>query len=276
VLADERQRLADREAERLAEEREASERRMAAEADGYERPGRYSPVPDSRIVLTQRQRLELQAKREAEEQERQDAERPLIESERRAAEERDAAEAEEHELQEKRRVYEAEWVKSDPDPKLFVTPSLVTASMSEADAATHNTAEVNRFLTSTPDFADYKTPQNADKLLAYFERNGVRIYDAAMLRAAFVRLRDLGLLTKKPTPQPTPVERPTYVNLDFSAPAPEEPSGPKTYTGRDYATGLQREFTEREVNRMGSLAYQRAFEIAPTVAELFTRMSESR
>jgi hypothetical protein len=104
VLADERQRLADREAERLAEEREASERRMAAEADGYERPGRYSPVPDSRIVLTQRQRLELQAKREAEEQERQDAERPLIESERRAAEERDAAEAEEHELQEKRRV----------------------------------------------------------------------------------------------------------------------------------------------------------------------------
>jgi hypothetical protein len=60
------------------------------------------------------------------------------------------------------------------------------------------------------------------------------------------------------------------------APASKTESGPKTYVGRDYVTGAERTFTEREVNRMSSLEYQRAFPVLGSVSELFTVLSDER
>jgi hypothetical protein len=274
LLSEEHQRLATRDAQRLAEEREASERRMAAEADGWERPTKYAPTPDPHVVLTQRQRLELQAKREQEEAEERERLRPIREAAEQA--EREAAQREQAQRgrEAAQRAYWSEWIQSDRDPQLYVTPELLTASMPTKEASAHNEREVAKFMEMTPDFAEFRTPANADKIIAYFERNGVRIFDAAMVKAAFFRLRDLGILVKRPAPQPQRVEQPQRVNLSV-APA-KAPSGPKTYVGRDHATGVERTFTQREVDRMSSLEYQRAFQIVPTVSELFTRMSGER
>ena len=246
LLSDERQRLARREAERIAEELEASERRMVAEVEsvGWE-------------------------KREAQRQ---------ADEEQQAIEAQEAAEAAQREREESRRKYWSEAVLDAPDPRLYVTPELVNASMPKAEAEKFNAREVAKFIEMTPDFAEYRTPQNADKILAYLsDKNGVRIFDAATMKAAFVRLRDLGILEKRPAPTPVrPAEQPRRVDLNIAPPTPDAPAGPTTYVGRDYVTGGERTFTQREVDRMSSLEYQRAFQVVPTVSELFTRMSEDR
>jgi hypothetical protein len=266
--------IAQRQAELEAAKQRAAIARIDAEVADYVRPDKYAPTPDPYVVLTQRQRLELQAKREQEESEERERLRPIREAAEQA--EREAAQREQAQRgrEAAQRAYWFEWVQSDRDPQLYVTPELLTASMPTKEASAHNEREVAKFMEMTPDFAEFRTPANADKIIAYFERNGVRIFDAAMVKAAFFRLRDLGILVKRPAPQPQRVEQPQRVNLSV-APA-KAPSGPKTYVGRDYATGAERTFTQREVDRMSSLEYARAFEIVPTVSELFTRMSGER
>ncbi len=274
LLSETRQQIANREAERLAEERETSERRMAAEADGYERPDRYAPKP-APPVMTERERQSLRQYREEQEAEQREAERPLLEAERRAAERREAAESVQREREEKLRAYWSQAVQEAPDPKLFVTPELLTAAMPTKEASAHNVREVEKFISTTPEFAEYKTPANSDKLTAYFDRNGVRIFDAAMLKAAFERLKNLGILEKHPAPLSAPEERPRRVNLTVE-PVPKAPSRPKTYVGRDFATGQERTFTQREVDRMSSTEYRRAFPVLGSVSELFTVLSDER
>jgi hypothetical protein len=244
LLAEQRRRLAEQEAERAAAEVEAAELRMAAEVDSLD--------------FDQREAVRLAAE------------------EQKATEAREAAEAAQREREDRQQRYWAEWVQSDPDPKLSVSDAMRSASLPTKDVAAHNTAAAEEFIQSTPEFAEYKTPENADKILAYFDRNGVKIFDKTTLKAAFVRLRDLGILEKQTAPQTQPEEQPKRVNLTVS-PAPSKPaSGPKTYKGRDYATGLEREFTRREVDRMSSAEYARAFPTIQTVAELFTQLNESR
>ncbi|MBS1799557.1 MAG: hypothetical protein JSS95_06990 [Acidobacteria bacterium] len=266
LLTEQRRQTAERDAQRLAEDREASERRMAAEceADGWERPTKYAPTPTTHQVMTARERLELKARREAEELERIEADRSHLEAERKAAEAKAAAERREHERNEKQRAYWSEWVQNDRDPKLFVSDAMRTASMSPKEADAFNEVEVKKFIADTHEYQEYKTPGNAERILDYLSRNGVRIVDSETLHAAFVRLRDLGILEKKPTPQP--VEQPRRVNLNVTRSKPQ-PSGPKVYIGRDYATGLDRELTQREVDRMSSTEYARAFPVAKTIFE---------
>ena len=245
LLSEQRHQIAERENQRRLDELAVSELRMAAEVNSLD-------------------------------WEKRDANRQADE-ERRDTRAQEAAEAAQRQRAESQRQYWAEAVQESPDPRLYVTPELLTAKMSKTAASAHNSAEVAKFIETTSDFAEYRTPQNADKLLAYLERNGVRIFDAAMLNAAFIRLRDLGILEKRPTPTPVrPTEQPRRVNLTIAQSTPEAPARPKMYRGRDYGTGLERDFSEREVNRMSSLEYQRAFAVAPTVSELFTAMSDAR
>jgi len=65
--------------------------------------------------------------------------------------------------------------------------------------------------------------------------------------------------------------KPAFVNLSIE-PAPD----PKTFIGRDCETGLDREFTQWEVDRMSSEQYRRTFRIAPTMTDLFIAMDEQR
>ncbi|SFS10785.1 hypothetical protein SAMN05421771_1847 [Granulicella pectinivorans] len=281
-LTEQRQRLnesesiaAQRRADLEAAQLQASAARMDAETDGWERPTKYAPTPSPR-PMTAREVIAARERREAEEAAQREAERPRREAERKAAQEQAEREAELHERGEKQKAYWADWIQADADPKLVVSYAMRAASMPTKDAEAF-TAKAAAQFASEPEYAAYRTLENADVILGYLRRNGVLIADVETIRAAFVRLRDLGLLKQKTALQP-PAERPEPVNL---AVPPERanattPSGPKVYRGRDQLTGEMRDFSNWEVDRMSSEDYRRTFSIAPTVAELFTAMSDTR
>jgi hypothetical protein len=162
------------------------------------------------------------------------------------------------------------------DDELFVSPELLRASMPQAEANNFNGEQAAEFVRTTPEYEAYRSDETLNAIMEYFERNGVRIFDAAMIRGAFHRLKDYSIIQKRPVPKVEPESRPqpTYVNLTVERPEPEpiKPAGPKTYIGRDWATGTEREFTQREIDRMSSKEFARAFPVAPTVAELLTAM----
>ena len=276
LLAESRRIAAQKQAELDAAQNEASSARMAAETEGYERPTRYAPVPAERTVMTDRDRRSLREFREEQDAEQRRLDAPRLEAERRAAEEQEAAEQQRQRREEGQRAYWRESVLSGPDLKLYVTPELMRASLPTVEAVNnHNLAEIEKFIEATPEFLEYKLPANADAILQYFRRNGVVIFDAAMLKAAFIRLRDLGILVKRPASQPQPVQQPKRVNL--SAPVEsEKQASPKSNRGRDQRTGEIRDFSDWEVRNMGADEYKRTFAVAPTVSELFTVMSGSR
>lgn len=272
LLAEQQRKAAEREAARRAEDLEASELRMSAESDGWERPSQYRPAPSEYQPLSERDRIALRERREAEEQERIEAERPRLEAARKANEERKVAEQHEHERSEKQRSYWSEWVLNDRDPKLFVSETMLRASMPLSEADAFNESAVKKFVSDTHEYRDYRTPENADHILSYLSRNGVRIIDVDTLKGAFVRLRDLGILHKKPAPPP--VEPPRPMNLTITRPALPTPPGPKVHIGRDYNTGSDREFTQREVDRMSSKEYARAFPTASTIGDWLAALDE--
>ncbi len=166
------------------------------------------------------------------------------------------------------------------DDELFVTPELLRASMPNVEAEKFNGEQAAEFVKTNPDYEAYRSDETLNLIMEYFSRNGVRIFDAAMIRAAFHRLRDFGVIQRRAVQKAEPEQRPqpTRVNLtiEHSEPEPAKPSGPKTYIGRDWETGMERKFTEREINRMSSKEYARAFPVAPTVAELLSAMQEQR
>jgi|GEM_PF-4052820 len=273
LLTEQRRQIAERESQRLADEQAASAARMDADTEGWERPTKYAPTSDPKPAMSAREVAERKERREAEEAAERERLRPIREAERKAAEKRDAAEAANRERSERQRRYWAEWVLSDPDPTFVFTPALATVSMSKQAAESHNLDEVQKFTESVSEYADYRTPENAAVIVEYLARNGARIYDAPMLRAAFIRLRDLGILMRNQVEETTPE---ALDDLVVTQPKAAAPAGPKVYRGRDYLTGRDRDFTEREVNRMSSFEYQRAFQVAPTVSELFSTMSDTR
>ena len=160
------------------------------------------------------------------------------------------------------------------DVELYVSDELRERSMPKDEAAAFNKEQSDIFVRETPEYSEYKSDKNADAILDYLDRNGVRIFDSATLRAAFFRLRDLGMIQPRPAAAPAepakPAPTPKFVNLTI------EQSGPKTYIGKDWQTGRKREFTQREVDRMSSTDFARAFEVAHTFAETFTAMREER
>lgn len=262
LLSEQRQQAAEREAQRQADELEASARRMEAESEDWERPTKYAP--------------ENHQLRKALEAEKWEAERPEREALEKTERENAQRENAERERQENLRRYEAGWILTDPDPNLYVTPELATATMPTSKVATYNTAQVEIFSTANPEFTAYKTPSNADKLLAYLGNNGVKIFDVSTLKAAFVRLRDLGILEKRQAPAPQPLPQHQYVNLDFQ----QEPSAPTVIAnrniGRDQLTGEMREFSDFEIRNMSAETYRRTFAVTETFSELFTIMDSSR
>src|ERR1700761_9442352 len=58
ILTEQRSEATAREDTRLAEQREASARRMEFETEGYQRPERYAPTPEPR-EMSERERISL-------------------------------------------------------------------------------------------------------------------------------------------------------------------------------------------------------------------------
>lgn len=253
----ERSKLSELESERIAAERAASEARMDSETEGYERAERYAPTPTKHVVMSERERIAIREFNEAEEAERIEAERPAREAEQRAAAEQAEREKAEQERKDKQTAYWREWVLNDRDPQLYISPELVSVEMPTAKAQTYNLDAVQQFVATTQEYGEYRTPENAGKITDYLSRNGVNIFDVPTLKAAFVRLRDLGIVTKRiaPTPEPTPA--PSRVNLRISDEPKPAPVDDGSETGIDWKTGHPLTLTKRQVAQLGAEDYRR-------------------
>ncbi|MDP9038405.1 MAG: hypothetical protein M3O02_03900 [Acidobacteriota bacterium] len=267
LLEEQKLIAAERQADAERAALEASAARMDAETEDYQRPTRYAPTPTKHVVMSERERREIREFREAEEAAAREADAPRLEAENKAATEQAKRERVEADRKAKQDAYWREAVETATDPKLFVSPELQNASMPKAKAESLNLASVNEFVAQTSDFKPYRTPHNADAILAYLDRNGVRIYDVATVKAAFIRLRDLGILQPAATPEP-PKRSP-------APPSRRAAETPQTYRGRDYLTGVEREFTQREVDRMSAAEFRKVFQVIDSVRDLFALMEET-
>jgi hypothetical protein len=155
------------------------------------------------------------------------------------------------------RDVEIEAIKTRKDDAVYISPSTQGIVLTVEQANTNNLAAANAFVDQCADYREhYKTNENRDAILAYLvDRNLVKIWDVAILQAAFEKLKSLGLLTPIPVPvapAPVPVRRTPAVE-------PEAPKGPQMFAGVDITTGLDKSYSAREVNAMNGDTYRRAF-----------------
>ncbi len=250
---------------------------MASETEGYERPTRYAPEPVADIVMCERDRLSLRDWREAEEAEEQERQRPSREAERKRAERIAELQEEQQSTLRQLRAIERQRIATGKDEDAFqIDPATVgeSAAVPKDKLNSWHGAQMTEFLANNPTY--FRCKENEDAMVAYLERNapGLKLVSAAQLTAAYRRLRDLGLLREKPLPVVKPMQQP--VEHTVAPKQPSEPTGPQTFTGRDYETGLEREFTAREVDRMSSDEYRRAFPVLDNVKDLFATLSDER
>jgi hypothetical protein len=146
------------------------------------------------------------------------------------------------------------------DFELYVSPELVGASMPTSDATAYNVRQFEEFIDQHPDFLP--SPRNLDFLGDYFERHGLRIVSSDMISRLYARMVEAGVPFEQlepereldPKPQPQPKRK--------VAPRSAPPSKP-VYEGWDLVTGEKRTFSEREVRDMSSETYKRIFRLTP-------------
>lgn len=194
--------------------------------------------------MRERDRLEARQHREQiearERAEREAQERPIREAEAKLKET----------ATELAKVYRARLLGEVRDPDRFIDPATQGIRLTEAAADEYNIAEARKYRAQNPDF--YLTDELFSSIKAYFGRNEIRLVSAPMLTALIQRYAEAGLLPERPAPEPEPEPLPE--------PTPE-PSAPQTFKGIDPETGLERDYTAREVDRMSSDEYRRVFRI---------------
>lgn len=268
--SDPRNRVAELEAERIAAERVASEARMESETATHK-------VAPPRVVIgndgpeTERQRMERRAWAEQVEAERRAADAPRLEAERKQQERIAELQREQQNTLRQLHAIERERVANGKDDQFTVDPATTVGTgvpLSQLDA--WNETQAKQFVAETPGY--YPCKENVSAIVEYIERNapGLKLLSAAQFAAAYKRLSAYGLLKERPAPAPEPAPAPKRVNLTVSE-APK-PATPKTYTGRDPLTGRDKEFTEREVDRMGSEEYRRTFPVETNINAIVARM----
>ena len=103
------------------------------------------------------------------------------------------------------RAFDREAVLSDrPDPEFKLPQTLYGKRLSLADAQRFNTEQARAFVANCPEF--YPSEKNRKAILSYLEAQKVAIADESTYRAAFERLRFLGLLDERPEPEPVEVQ----------------------------------------------------------------------
>lgn len=194
--------------------------------------------------MRERDRLEARQHREQiearERAEREAQERPIREAEAKLKET----------ATELAKVYRARLLGEVRDPDRFIDPATQGIRLTEAAADEYNIAEARKYRAQNPDF--YLTDELFSSIKAYFGINEIRLVSAPMLNALLQRYAEAGLLPERPAPEPEPEPTPEAI---------PEPTTPQTFAGIDPETGLEREYTAREVDRMSSEQYRRVFRI---------------
>ena len=105
--------------------------------------------------------------------------------------------------------------------------------------------------------------ENFNNILEYLWTQGVSTPHQEALKAAWLRLRELGLIEERPAvepePEPAPVQEPIETPADYEV------------SGFDPETGEPRKFTQREIWKMDSNTYRKAFKAWGENKPRFTR-----
>lgn len=172
----------------------------------------------------------------------------------------DEAAIEEKEREEARQNVIAGNGKRDPGWK--IPASAVGLKMSHDQAKKFVREQAQQFADSNPDFLPSKT--NFNNLFEYLFDQGVSIPNEECLKLAWLRLQELGgLLEERQAPEagPTAIEEPPS----------EIPVDSDLLDGFDPETGEPRQFSQREVWKMDSATYRKAFRAWGDNAPRFTR-----
>jgi hypothetical protein len=173
--------------------------------------------------------------RDAEEQKTRDAENALTDTHRKLFE-----------------LAKAEVLAGRPDPEFQMPEQIKTRRMTVAKALKFVEAESARFVEETPDY--FRCDKNLKTMHDYLFAQGVQIPDAEAYKLAFDRCRYLGLLDEKPEPAPDPI-------TVEPEPVETSPQTEELTDGFDIETGEPRKYTQREIWKMSSLEYKKAFKL---------------
>jgi hypothetical protein len=162
------------------------------------------------------------------------------------------AEAKAKELHQKLAVVRRERLTAIPDPDRWLDPAVgPDVRFTQANARKFNAEQSNLYQQSHPD--TYWCPALIDLLSAYFDKERISLVTATMLEKLIARFDEVGLLPQRPfEPEPEPEEE---------LPVITTVQQPATEIGIDPLTGLEREYTAREVHLMSADQWRRCFRI---------------
>jgi hypothetical protein len=139
-----------------------------------------------------------------------------------------------------------------PDPERWLDPAVgPDVRFTQADARKFNAEQSNLYRQSHPE--TYWCPELVELLGAYFDKERISLVTATMLERLISRFDEVGLLPQRPIePEPEPEEEQPVITT-------VQP--PATEIGIDPLTGLEREYTAREVRLMSADQWRRCFRI---------------
>lgn len=139
------------------------------------------------------------------------------------------------------------------DPGFTVPESVAGKRMSIKEASEFNSSEGAKFKANTPEF--YPSNKNIRTLLDYLLQQNVYIADEATFRAAFERLRSLGLLEERPTePEPVTVMQSETQQSDPDA---ERERKRQEYFTKPVVNYAGKDYSQADLDRLSADEYRR-------------------
>jgi hypothetical protein len=153
-------------------------------------------------------------------------------------------------------------VTGKPDPAWQTPASAAGLKMSIEQAKKYARQQAEHFVGENPEY--HRTQKNFETIASYLADQGVEIPTAETLKLAWERLRSFGMIEERMAPVPTP--EPVSEN-----PPESIPSKPELVDGFDPDTGEPRKYSQREIWKMDSMTFRKAFRMWGDNQPKFTR-----
>jgi len=145
-----------------------------------------------------------------------------------------------------------------PDTEFELPAEARGLSMNIEEARKFAREQAETFVSQNSDY--FPSKKNFETITNYLSTQGIAIPTVDTFKLAWQRLRTLGLIEERPTPEPTQVQ-----------PEPQpEPEVPKfgdfdgdLVSGFDLTSGEPCTYTQRQVRNMSSAEFRRAFRVVP-------------
>lgn len=138
-----------------------------------------------------------------------------------------------------------------PDPNWKIPASAAGLRMSVEKAKAYAREQSSLFVEHNPEY--FPSRANVDAITEYLIAQDVSIPNEECFRLAWLRLRDLGMIEERPVPTPEPTPAPVQ------QPTEAVPAETELVDGFDLETGEPRKFTQREIWKMDSTTFRKAF-----------------